>query len=139
MKDSRQSAFAKELDQKLTALRAVRESATRPVRGWLRTVREAQGLSQGAAADKAGIKQQAFAQFETREVKGTITVESLAYVADALDCEVVYFLLPKSSGALSFGGPGDRKDRVRVSRGTVTPPPAVPKDRTSDDLPMELR
>jgi transcriptional regulator with XRE-family HTH domain len=139
MKNSSHGELGHQLDQRLPSLNAVRESAAVPFRGWLRAVREAKGLTQKSAAAKAGIKQQAFAQFETREVKGTITVESLAYAADALDCEVVYFLRPKSQGAKSFGGLGDGQDLVRTSRGTRAPSPAVPKDRTSDDFPVELR
>lgn len=97
-------------------------------------------MSQTAAAAKADIKQQALAQFETREVKGTITLESLAYAADALDCEVVYFLLPKARAAVSFGvGKGGQTAETRPKQPSLEAEPVFPQERVGEDLPLELR
>lgn len=68
----------------------------RPSRGWLRAVREVFGFSQRQVAKKLGMKQQPYAQIEAREAAGTITLETLRKAASALDCEVVYMLVPRN-------------------------------------------
>lgn len=68
----------------------------RPSRGWLRAVREAFGFSQRQLARSLGMKQQPYAQIEGREIAGTITLQTLRKAASALDCEVVYMLVPRS-------------------------------------------
>ncbi len=83
-------------------LAAYRATAERPVRGWLRAVREGVGLSQREVATKAGVKQQAVVQWEDREAKRAITIGSLERAANAMNCELVYFLVPRPTMASSF-------------------------------------
>jgi predicted DNA-binding mobile mystery protein A len=75
-----------------------------PARGWLRAVREAVGLTQGSVAARASVKRQSYSQFETAEEKGTITLGSLRRAAEAMDCELVYFLIPKESVSSTYLG-----------------------------------
>ena len=137
MKETTQRNLVLELDNNLAAIKRVYQLALTPSRGWLRTVREAIGLSQTGAAIRADIKQQAFAQFETRETKATITLESLQWAASALDCEVVYFLIPKREVAESFAELATRHDQSRA-RPRVTEHTIVSEHRTAGDLPVEL-
>lgn len=81
--------------QKLAVLQAARDAARTPAMGWLRARREVQGIPQKILAAKLGIKRQAWAQFETSETRGAISLYSLRRAADALGCEFVYFLIPK--------------------------------------------
>ena len=92
----------KALDRQIPAMRQIFPALAVPSKGWLRAVREAMGMSQRDVAAKIGIKQQPYAAFELREVKGTITIESLQRAAGALDCDVVYFLVPKQGVASNF-------------------------------------
>ncbi len=73
-----------------------------PSKGWLRAVRDAIGLNQRAMAAKMAIRQQTYHQIEKREEKGEITLSSLRRAAEALDCELVYFLVPKKVVAETF-------------------------------------
>ncbi|MEJ1972964.1 MAG: helix-turn-helix domain-containing protein [Lacunisphaera sp.] len=83
-------------------MNAARKSASVPAGGWLRAVRQALGLSQAAVAKKAAITQQAYAQFEKGEVAGTLSIGNLQRAAEAMDCELVYFLVPRAGQADSF-------------------------------------
>jgi transcriptional regulator with XRE-family HTH domain len=67
-----------------------------PASGWLRAVRQERGLAQAAVAKQAGLTQQAYAQFEQGETKGTLSIGNLQRSASAMDCELVYFLVPRS-------------------------------------------
>jgi len=97
------------LQQKLGALSAARPAADRPSRGWLRAVREAVGLTQAEAAARISVKRQSYAQFEAAEEKGSISIASLKRSAEALDCELVYFVVPRGTGA-SFSDLAQRHD-----------------------------
>jgi transcriptional regulator with XRE-family HTH domain len=75
-------------------------------------VREAIGLTQADVAHKAGVKRQSYAQFEGAEERGSITIGSLRRAADAMDCELVYFLAPREAVARTFAGLAQAHDPV---------------------------
>jgi predicted DNA-binding mobile mystery protein A len=73
-----------------------------PARGWLRAIREAVGLTQRQVAARAAVKRQSYAQLETAEERGAISVASLRRAAEAMDCELVYFIVPRESVAATY-------------------------------------
>jgi hypothetical protein len=50
------------------------------------------------------VKRQSYAQFEAAEEKGAISVASLRRAAAAMDCELVYFILPREAVARTYAG-----------------------------------
>lgn len=83
----------RQLDRKLVPLKRFRSIA--PRRGWLRTVREALGMTQADVGTRLGVTQPSVDGFERAEARGAITLASLRRVADALDCDVLYALVPR--------------------------------------------
>jgi predicted DNA-binding mobile mystery protein A len=67
---------------------------TLPVRGWIKALREALGMSTVQLAKRLGIRQPSLVALEQSEAKGTIELATLRRVAEALDCTLVYALLP---------------------------------------------
>lgn len=65
-----------------------------PVRGWVKAIREALGMSTAQLAKRLGVKQPSVVAIEQSEAKGTIELATLRRVAEALDCTLVYALLP---------------------------------------------
>ena len=65
-----------------------------PVRGWVKAIREALGMSTAQLAKRLGIKQPSVVAIEQSEARGTIELATLRRVAEALDCTLVYVLLP---------------------------------------------
>jgi predicted DNA-binding mobile mystery protein A len=110
MKPTFQHILLADLDKKLPLLRAAQKAAGRPAGGWLRAARQALGLAQAAVAKNVGVAQQNYAQFERGEVAGTISVGNLQRAAAAMDCELVYFLVPRTARAKSFGELATRLD-----------------------------
>lgn len=82
-----------QIDQRLTRWRRVADEVP-PRGGWLRTIREALGMSAAQLAGRLGVAQQAIVNFERNEAAGKITLKSLQRVAQALDCRVVYAVAP---------------------------------------------
>ncbi len=91
------------LEQRLGPLKAARDLAQRPARGWLRAIREATGIGQDDVARKLSVKRQSYAQLEDAEARGSISLTSLQRAAEAMDCEVVYFIIPRETVAHTYG------------------------------------
>lgn len=82
-----------QVDQRLVSWRRMADD-TPPRGGWLRAIREALGMSAAQLAARLGVAQQAIANFERNEAAGKITLQSLQRVAQALDCRVLYAVVP---------------------------------------------
>jgi len=65
-----------------------------PVRGWIKAIREALGMSQMQLAKRLGIKQPFVVELEQSEARDTIELATLRRVAKELDCTLVYALVP---------------------------------------------
>ena len=88
---ARKSLDAKFLDGSLGAL------AARPARGWIRAIRDALGMSSRQLATRMGQSQPAVSQLEHSEVDDRITLATLRRAADALECDLVYALVPRTT------------------------------------------
>lgn len=75
-----------QLDAKLERASAVK-AIDAPRNGWIKSVREAFGMTAAQFARKLGVSQQAALALEKREVAGTITLATLQKAAQALGCE----------------------------------------------------
>lgn len=67
----------------------------KPSRGWLKLLREAVGLTERQQAGRLGITGSALHKAEQSEVDERITLGQLRKLADGLDCELVYALVPR--------------------------------------------
>lgn len=65
-----------------------------PPRGWIRAVRDALGMTTQQLADRLGVRQPSVVALEQSEAKGTIELATLRRAAEALDCTLVYALIP---------------------------------------------
>jgi predicted DNA-binding mobile mystery protein A len=81
------------LDERFKALTPTRQYAV-PVCGWAKAVREALGLTTAQLALRLGVKQPSVVAMEQSEAKGTIELATLRRVAAAMDCTLVYALIP---------------------------------------------
>lgn len=68
-----------------------------PHGGWIRTIREALGMSLDSLGKRLGISRQAASQLEKSELADRITIQTLKAAADALNCDVVVYLKPRTS------------------------------------------
>lgn len=67
----------------------------RPPRGWIRAVREALGMSAAVLSDRLGVTPSAVTRLEQSEAADRVRLETLRRAADALDCDLVYLLVPR--------------------------------------------
>jgi predicted DNA-binding mobile mystery protein A len=97
MQPSERAAQARrELDRKFDAA-DLEPIEARPRSGWIRAIRGALGMSQAVLAERLGVSRAAVNKLERAELHGGITTGKLAEVASALDCTLVYALVPNST------------------------------------------
>ncbi len=84
----------KQLDKRLNLLQNV-DILARPPRGWIKAIREALGMTTAQLGKRLGVSQPRVLGIEKAEVSGSIKLESLERAAHALDCRLVYALVPR--------------------------------------------
>ncbi|MFG1690584.1 mobile mystery protein A [Gemmatimonadota bacterium] len=86
----------RQVDSSLEPLRHIRDVSP-PDAGWARTIREALGMSIRQLAERMGVAKTTVATLERNEASGAIKLGSLKALGEALDCDLVYALVPRTS------------------------------------------
>jgi len=86
----------KQLDQRLQAFAELKKTSA-PMRGWIRAIRDALGMTAEQLARRMGVQRQRAHALEKGEVAGTATINSIRRAAEAMDCVFVYALVPRDS------------------------------------------
>lgn len=84
----------RQLDDRLIPMAGARP--TRPRGGWIRAIRSALGMTQSQLAKRLRITRPSIADAEASEAANTITLERLERVANALQCDLMYVLVPRA-------------------------------------------
>src|ERR1700681_2061852 len=67
-----------------------------PPGGWMRTVRNALGMSGAEVAKKMGVTRARVTKAEQAELTGGVTLKSMQATAEAMGCRFVYAIVPSS-------------------------------------------
>ena len=103
-----------------------------PSGGWLRAVREALGLSLRKQAERVRIAASNLHKSELAEAEGRITLAQLRKLAEGLDCEVIYALVPRKPLIKVVEAQANRIARAEVLG--VTHSMSLEDQRPSDDF-----
>jgi len=95
MKTDKQNLIIQQLDKKFEKIQSVSNSLIVPSNGWINTLRKALSISLKQLGKKLNVSSQNINQFEQREIDGSISLQKLKDVADALDMNFVYAFIPK--------------------------------------------
>ena len=68
-----------------------------PSEGWLRTTRKALGIPPKVIYERLGITKNEFFRTERAETENTLTLQKLRMAAKAMDCELHYAIVPRST------------------------------------------
>lgn len=68
-----------------------------PKKGWLKEIRESLGMSMKDLAERLGTIKQRIERIEKDEIASKVTLETMKKTAEAMNCDFVYFILPKNS------------------------------------------
>lgn len=95
MKAQRAAIARRHLDARLARLHQSRNALIRPTRGWIRALRDALGMTAATLGRRMGISQAAVSQLEKGEIDESISLKTLRAAAEALECTLVYALIPR--------------------------------------------
>lgn len=70
-----------------------------PPSGWVKAIRGSLGITIRQLADRMGVGHGSISQLEKREPKKKVTLELLERAAAAMDCKLVYAIIPREAGA----------------------------------------
>lgn len=105
----------RQLDKRFAQLRPLTKEP-RPHKGWIKAIREALGMSSTELAARMGVVHQAIREFESGEVRETIKLETLRRIGEALDCQLVYALIPRTTLEEAVKVQAHRKAENRLDR-----------------------
>ena len=83
------------LDSRYEQLQSASAALARPRGGWIRTIRTALGMPASELARRLGVTPSTISRLEASEIAGNINLDSLMRAAEALNCDVVYALVPR--------------------------------------------
>ncbi len=95
MRQKKLRMVRKQLDETLQVFAAT--TVTRPIRGWIRAIRNALGMNMRQLAGRLGVGQSRIVKIEQDELSGALTIKTLEKVADKLDCVFVYGFAPRTT------------------------------------------
>ena len=72
-------------------------SVNRPLKGWIRAIRDALGMNIRQFADRFGVSKSRIYRLEQDEITGSLTLKTMNRAADELDCIFVYGFVPRTS------------------------------------------
>ena len=96
MRNNARQRARQRLDERLSPLKPEDRFAS-PPKGWIRAIRDAVGMTGGQLASRLGIRPQTVDALEKSEATGSIQLSTLRRAAEAMDCTLVYALVPKTS------------------------------------------
>ena len=96
MKSNFSELQLRQLDASLNRWRCA-DLPPRPPSGWVKAIRESLGMAAAHLAARLGVTTSTVTRLETSEADDTISLGTLRRVAEALECEVRYALVPKQS------------------------------------------
>lgn len=94
MRPQERATARRQIDKRLNALSNT-DARARPPKGWVKAIREALGMTTSQLAQRLGVAQSRAVTIEQAEAKGAITLNTLEKAAQALDCRLVYVLVPR--------------------------------------------
>ena len=81
--------------QTLESISGLRQQA--PRRGWVKAMRDALGMSAAQLANRLSVSRAAVYQLDERESSRAVSLKQLDKAADALECDVFYTFIPRST------------------------------------------
>ena len=96
MKTDTRRRARRRLDERLLLLKP-EDRFRAPPRGWLRAIRDALGMTGVQFAKRLHVRPQSVEALEKSEAEGAIQLKTLRRAADALDCTLVYAVVPNTS------------------------------------------
>ena len=128
-----QKTALEQLDASLAQFAPLRDMQP-PRKGWIRAIRDALGMSGRQLGQRMGVSKMWVADMERLEANGATSLKTLRRAAEAMDCVLVYALVPKTSlkeTLLKQARQKVRRDMARASHTMALEDQALAKDEVA--------
>ena len=95
MKNNNITLVRRQLDKSLSKIVEASKIHNKNQKNWLSVIRQALGMTASQLARRIGVSPAAIKKAEKNEELGTISINTMRKMAEHLECDFVYFLLPK--------------------------------------------
>ena len=105
-----------------------------PKKGWIRAIRDALGMSGRQLGRRMGVSKMWVGDMERLEASGATSLKTLRRAAEAMDCVLVYALVPKTTlkeALLKQARQKVRQDMARASHTMALEDQALAKDEAA--------
>jgi predicted DNA-binding mobile mystery protein A len=109
----------RQLDRIFESLREISDLSV-PTKGWIRAIRSALGMPLDAISKKLGMTSEGVLMLEKREAEGSITLNRLREAANALDCSLIYVIVPNKDLDSVLRGEAARTADKMIGRVSTT-------------------
>jgi predicted DNA-binding mobile mystery protein A len=114
-----QKTALEQLDATLAQFASLRNLQP-PKKGWIRAIRDALGMSGRQLGARMDVSKMWVGDMERLEATGATTLKTLRRAAEAMDCVLVYALVPKTSLKETLLKQARRKVRQDMARASHT-------------------
>lgn len=104
-----------QLDKTLSGYATAKQTPT-PVKGWVRAIREALGMSGKQLASRLQVSQPRIPRLEQDELTGAVSLKTMRQAAEAMDCIFVYAIIPRTSLEETVREQARKVATVRIER-----------------------
>ncbi|MCK5069471.1 MAG: mobile mystery protein A [Desulfocapsa sp.] len=115
MKAQQKHLIREQLEKTIDPFASI-HSQQRPVKGWLRSIREALGMSGKQLAGRLGVSPPRITALEKSEQRGSATINTMRQAAEALDCVFVYAIVPRENFTDTIRIQAESLARYRMNR-----------------------
>lgn len=107
-----------QIDAQLKEWQSISHQYGKPRSGWIKTIRTALNMSVAQLAQRLGLSRARIAQLENAEIHDAVTLRALREAANAMECELVYAIVPKGNSTLKgiINRRAEQIARERVTR-----------------------
>ncbi len=85
----------RQIDERTSPWRKLAQRSP-PRGGWIRAIRKAIGMTTSQLGSRLGVTRQAVLDLERRESAGSVTLATLTRAANAMECDLLYALVPRA-------------------------------------------
>lgn len=128
-----QKTALEQLDTTLARFAPLRDTPP-PRKGWIRAIRDALGMSGRQLGQRIGVSKMWIADMERLEANGATSLKTLRRAAEAMDCVLVYAIVPKTTlkeTLLKQARQKVRQDMARASHTMALEDQALAKDEAA--------
>jgi predicted DNA-binding mobile mystery protein A len=93
--EEKQKLVIEQLDRRFSKFQTLSKELEIPSNGWINTLRKTLNISLKQLGNRLNVSSQNINQFEQREKEGSISIQKLREVAEALNMNFVYIFIPK--------------------------------------------